>query len=130
MPCIAQTCDAEISVAGKAGPRTIKAADFFLGALTTALGADEIITEVRLPAWPAPRRWGFQEFSRRRGDFALAGIALYYDETGGRASNAHIGVFGVGDRQKRLTPAEAALNGNAVDEALMRDIPLSESQHV
>jgi aerobic carbon-monoxide dehydrogenase medium subunit len=130
MPCIAQTCDAEISVAGKAGPRTIKAADFFLGALTTALSADEIITEVHLPAWPAPRRWGFQEFSRRRGDFALAGIALYYDETGGRASNAHIGVFGVGDRQKRLTPAEAALNGNAVDEALMAKVGEAASASV
>jgi carbon-monoxide dehydrogenase medium subunit len=130
MPCIAQTCDAEISVAGKAGPRIIKAADFFLGALTTALKPDEIITEVHLPAWPAARRWGFQEFSRRRGDFALAGIALYYDENGGKASDSHIGVFGVGDRQKRLTPAEAALNGNAVDEAIMAKVGEAASASV
>lgn len=119
MPCIAQTCDAEIAVMGKAGARIIKAADFFQGALTTALKPDEIITEVHLPAWPAARRWAFQEFARRRGDFALAGIALYYDEAGGKAANAHIGVFGVGDKQKRLGPAEAALNGKAVDEATM-----------
>jgi carbon-monoxide dehydrogenase medium subunit len=119
MPCIAQTCEAEISVTGKAGTRTIKAADFFQGALTTALKPEEIITEIHLPAWPAARRWAFQEFSRRRGDFALAGIALYYDEAGGKAANAHIGVFGVGDKQIRLGPAEAALNGQAVDEAIM-----------
>ena len=56
MPGIAQTCDAEIAVIGKAGARTIKAADFFQGALTTALEPDEIITEVHLPAWPAARR--------------------------------------------------------------------------
>ena len=119
MPCIAQTCDAEIAVTGKAGARRIKAADFFQGALTTALKPDEIITEIHLPAWPAQRRYGFQEFARRRGDFALAGIALYYDEAGGKASNAHIGVFGVGDKQKRLAPAEAALNGKTVDDATM-----------
>jgi carbon-monoxide dehydrogenase medium subunit len=120
MPCIAQTCDAEIAVTGKAGERTIAAGDFFQGALTTALTADEIITEVHLPAWPAGRRYGFQEFARRRGDFALAGIALTYDpDAGGKASNAHIGVFGVGDRPRRLAGAEAALNGNAVDDALM-----------
>jgi carbon-monoxide dehydrogenase medium subunit len=120
MPCIAQTCDAEIAVTGKAGARTIAAGDFFQGALTTALTADEIITEVHLPAWLAGRRYGFQEFARRRGDFALAGIALTYDpDAGGKASNAHIGVFGVGDRPRRLAGAEAALNGYAVDDALM-----------
>jgi carbon-monoxide dehydrogenase medium subunit len=118
MPGIAVTCEAEIAVAGKSGARTIKAADFFLGALTTALKPDEIITEVRLPHWPAGRRFGFQEFARRRGDFAMAGIALFYDtEKGGKAQNAHVGVIGVGDRPRRLAAAEAALNGRAVDEA-------------
>ena len=118
MPGIALACDAEFSVIGKSGARTIKAADFFKGALTTALAPDEIITEVHLPAWPAARRWGFQEFSRRRGDFAMAGVALYYDLDGGKAANAHIGVFGVGDCQRRLPKAEAALNGKAVDDTV------------
>jgi carbon-monoxide dehydrogenase medium subunit len=119
MPGIAQTCDAEISATGRDGVRVIKAADFFLGALTTALHPDEIITEIRLPAWPARRRFGFQEFARRRGDFAMAGIALFYDpDASGKAGNAHIGVFGVGDRARRLGSAEATLNGNAVNEAL------------
>src|SRR5438045_3937189 len=96
MPGIAMTCEAEIVAMGKAGPRTIKAADFFQGALTTALLPDEIIVEIRLPAWPAGRRWGFQEFARRRGDFALAAAALFYDtDPGGKATNAHVGVIGV-----------------------------------
>ena len=118
MPGICQTCDAVITAVGKGGMRTIKAADFFQGALTTALEPDEIITEIHLPAWPAARRHGFQEFARRRGDFAMAGVALYYDVENGKAANAHIGVFGVGDRQRRLPKAEAALTGKAVDEAL------------
>jgi carbon-monoxide dehydrogenase medium subunit len=118
MPGICQTCDAVITAVGKGGTRTIKAADFFKGALTTALEPDEIVTEIHLPAWPAARRWGFQEFARRRGDFAMSGVALYYDLEGGKAANAHIGVIGVGDKQKRLPKAEAALNGKPVEEAL------------
>jgi carbon-monoxide dehydrogenase medium subunit len=118
MPGIAVTCDAEIAVVGKAGARVIKAGEFFQGPLMTALAADEIIVEIRLPAWPATRRWGFQEFARRRGDFALAAAAVFYDQdANGRARNAHIGVIGVADRPLRLPAAEAVLNGQSVDEA-------------
>jgi carbon-monoxide dehydrogenase medium subunit len=120
MPGIAITCDAEMTVVGNGGKRVIKAADFFLGALTTSLEPDEILVEVKLPAWPAGRRYGFQEFARRRGDFAMAGIALFYD-TGadGKATNAHVGVIGVGDKQRRLGKTEAAINGGAVTEAVI-----------
>jgi len=118
MPGICQTCDAVISVMGKGGARTIKAVDFFQGALTTALEPDEIVTEIHLPAWPAMRRYDFQEFARRRGDFAMSGVALFYDIDGGKAANAHIGVIGVGDHARRLPSAEAVVNGKAVDEAL------------
>ena len=118
MPGIAITCDAEIAVVGKAGARVIQAADFFQGPLMTALTPDEIITEVRLPAWPARRRWGFQEFARRRGDFALAAAALFYDtDASGKATNAHVGVIGVADRPLRLSGVEAVLNGAAIDTA-------------
>jgi carbon-monoxide dehydrogenase medium subunit len=117
MPGLAVTCEAEMAVTGRAGSRVIRAADFFLGALTTALEPDEIIAEIRLPAWPRGRRWGFQEFARRRGDFAMAGAALFYDEDGkGRATNAHVGVIGVADRPLRLAAVEEALNAQVVDE--------------
>jgi aerobic carbon-monoxide dehydrogenase medium subunit len=117
MPAVAVTCEAEIAVAGKAGTRTIAAADFFRGPLTTALKPDEIIVEIQLPPWPSGRRFGFAEFARRRGDFAIAGVALFYDrDGGGKARNAHIGAFGVADRPVRLGAAENALDGNAIDE--------------
>src|ERR1700731_1921226 len=94
MPGIALTCEAEIAAVGTSGARAIKAADFFTGALTTALAPDEIIVEVRLPRGPARRRGGFQEFARRRGDFALAAAAVFYDEDArGCATNAHVGVI-------------------------------------
>jgi carbon-monoxide dehydrogenase medium subunit len=116
MPGIAVACDAEIAVVGAAGSRVISADKFFIAPLTTALAADEIITEIRLPAWPVQRRWGFREFSRRRGDFAMAAAAVFYDvDDAGTAHNAHIAAIGVGDRPVRLTAAEAEVNGKLVD---------------
>jgi carbon-monoxide dehydrogenase medium subunit len=118
MPGIAMTCDAEIAVVGTSGARVIQAADFFQGALTTALTSDEIIVEIRLPAWPKRRRWGFQEFARRRGDFAMAAAAVFYDQDdSGKATNAHVGVIGVADRPLRLPAVEDVINGRTIDEA-------------
>jgi aerobic carbon-monoxide dehydrogenase medium subunit len=116
LPGIVVTCEAEITAIGAAGRRVIRAADFFLGPLTTALRPEEIIVELHLPPWPTQRRWGFEEFSRRRGDFALAAAALYYDtQPDGKASNSHVGVMGVGDRPQRLAQVEAILNGRVID---------------
>jgi carbon-monoxide dehydrogenase medium subunit len=118
MPGVVVTCEATMAVTGKSGARVIPADSFFQGALTTALASDEIITEIRFPAWPAGRRFGFEEFALRRGDFALAAAAVFYDQdAGGRAANAHVGVIGVGDRPVRLATVEAALNGARVDAA-------------
>jgi carbon-monoxide dehydrogenase medium subunit len=130
LPAIAVTCEAAIVVLGKAGERVIGAADFFRGPLMTALGADEIITEIRFPAWPAHRRFGFQEFARRRGDFALAAAALFYDEDGGKARNAHVGAIGVADRPLRLAAVEQVLNGNAIDAAIIAKAEAAASASV
>jgi carbon-monoxide dehydrogenase medium subunit len=116
LPGIVVTCDGEITVVGAAGTRKFSASEFFTGPLTTVLRSDEIITELRLPPWPAARRWGFEEFALRQGDFALAGIALYYDEDAqGRACNSRVGVIGACSRPHRLEPVEAALDGRTVD---------------
>jgi aerobic carbon-monoxide dehydrogenase medium subunit len=131
MPGIVVTCEAAIAVTGKSGARVIAAKDFFQGALTTALTPDEIITEIRFPAWPAGRRFGFEEFALRRGDFALAAAAVFYDQdAGGRAANAHVGVIGVGDRPVRLAPVEAVLNGARVDAAVIAQAAAAASAAV
>jgi carbon-monoxide dehydrogenase medium subunit len=117
MPGIAVACDSVIEVVGASGARALAAADLFVGPLATSLQPEEIITAVRLPPWPQTRRWGFEEFSRRRGDYALAAIAVFYDEDDrGRARDAHIGVIGAADTPLRLSAAEQALNGRVVDE--------------
>jgi carbon-monoxide dehydrogenase medium subunit len=109
----------------------IAAADFFVGPLMTVLEPDEIIVEIRFPAWPAQRRWGFQEFARRRGDFAMAAAAVWYDQdASGQARNAHVGAIGVGDRPQRLLPAENALNGRMIDEATIAQAEAAASAAV
>lgn len=116
LPAIAITCDAQITIAGRSGSRRLRAADLIIGPLTTALEPDEIIVALHLPTWPASRRWGFEEFSRRRGDFAIAGVAVYFDEApDGSATNAHVGVFGACSCAHRVVEAEDVLNGHRID---------------
>jgi carbon-monoxide dehydrogenase medium subunit len=120
MPGIAVTCDAQIVVAGRHGERVVPASEFFVGPLSTVLAADELIVAVRLPVWPSARRWGFEELARRRGDFAMAGVAVFYDvDARGHATNAHVGVIGACHRPHRITAAEAVLNGRAIDATVM-----------
>ncbi|MCC6891006.1 MAG: xanthine dehydrogenase family protein subunit M [Hyphomicrobiales bacterium] len=107
-PAIALTCGAQFLLYSRKGPRTVAADDFFFGPLTTALKPDEILIEALLPASAPGARWAFEEFSMRRGDFAIAGIAVLLDPTS--AGDAiRCTAFGVGERARRLTEAEAIL---------------------
>ena len=119
MPGIAMTCDAEIAVVGKSGARVIKAADFFQGPLTTALAPDEIIVEIRLPAWPARPALGVPGIRAPARRFRHGGgrRVLRSGRSAARPTNAHVGVIGVADRPLRLAAVEAVLNGQLIDEA-------------
>ena len=98
-----------------APPRAVAAEDFFTGILETAVEPEELLAEVRLPPWPEGARWGFREFARRRGDFALAGVACRFetDAAGGGCRSVRIGLIGVGDTAVRARRAEAVLEGEA-----------------
>ena len=118
---VAVTCSGEIALTGPAGSRIVRADEFFTGPLSTVRQADEIITELHLPYWPRDRRWAFREFARREGDFALAGVLVFYDEDQhGIVRNAHVGVIGACDRPYRLTVVETLLDGHVVDDDLIR----------
>lgn len=120
LPGLAVATDATLLVAGPRGERTIAAADFFLGPLTTALAEDEILLRLDLPPWPPARRWGFLEFARRRGDFALAGIYAAYDlAADGTVADPHIAVIGAASKPMRLGAAEALLAGRVMDAAVI-----------
>jgi carbon-monoxide dehydrogenase medium subunit len=118
MPGLAVLCDAVIDIAGTRGRRHVRAAEFYLAPLTTVLEADELIEGIRLRRWPRQRRWAFDEFAIRRGDFALAGIGLCYDlDDRGNPSDARIAVIGATDVPRRLSDAENMLNGKPLDNA-------------
>jgi carbon-monoxide dehydrogenase medium subunit len=118
---VATTLDAEIRACGPGGERAIAAADFFLSILTTSLRPDELITEVRLPALGQGWRFGFAEFSRRAGDFALGMALALLRLDGGRVVEARIGVGGAGDRPLRITEAERALVGTVAGPEALAD---------
>jgi carbon-monoxide dehydrogenase medium subunit len=116
MPGLAVVCDGRIVVRGREGERMIAASEFFTGALETALAPDEIIVEVRFPPWKTGRRWGFREFARRRGDFAIVGVAVHFDlDPAGMIADAHVGAIGVAETPRRLPAVEGCLNGKTLD---------------
>jgi carbon-monoxide dehydrogenase medium subunit len=109
MPAVAVTCEAQFEIKSLRGTRIVPADEFFVSVLTTALEADELLVSIRLPAWPSDRRYAFQEFSRRIGDFAMAGCIVFWDEEDGCCANPHVGVFGVADTPIRVREVEKIL---------------------
>ena len=101
LPVVAVGTGATATVAGPAGARTVAAEDLFEGALMTSLADDEMIVDV---AFPVPTRWGFAEFSRRHGDFAL--VTAVVAEVAGQV---RIALGGVGPVPVRGTAGEQVL---------------------
>ena len=116
IPAACLTLDAEFDLAGNSGQRTIKAKDFFLNQLTTALEPVEMLAQIRIPQPGGPWRWGFQEVCRRDGDFALVGAAamLHLDESG-VCIESRVTTFGAGGTPMRMDAAEEYLSGSTVN---------------
>ncbi len=112
LPALMLALDAEFEVRSRAGSRTIAAKDFFQGYLQTSLQDGEILTELRIPALPAPSGSAFVEFARREGDYALTGVAavVALDEDG-TISDARLGLCSAGPAPVRARSAENVLRG-------------------
>ena len=117
---VAATLDATIVAKSTRGERLIAAKDFFAGIMTTALAEDELLAEVRLPLLAKDAKFGFNEFNRRAGDFALASALVSYRLQGGKIIDARVGVGGAEPCPRRIAQAEAALNGQAPGDAAFR----------
>ncbi|MBV9582959.1 MAG: xanthine dehydrogenase family protein subunit M [Chloroflexi bacterium] len=135
LPAIALALDGEMVAESQArGQRTIQADDFFRGYLTTALEADELLTEFRLPAWPSGAGWSFMEVSRRHGDYALVGVAaLVQLDANGTCTDARLAFTGAAPGPVRVREAEAALKGapisaDAINAAAERVAPAIDPQ--
>jgi 2-furoyl-CoA dehydrogenase FAD binding subunit len=95
LPAVAACLDATLEAAGPSGRRTLKAREFFTGAMTTRLEAEELLVRASFPAAGPGEGFGFAEFARRHGDFALAGVAVRVRRS---PREAVLAAFGVSDR--------------------------------
>ena len=96
LPAVASCLDATMVLTSAGGRREVPARDFFTGALSTALQPDELLTEIRFPVTQPGEGFGFGEFARRHGDFALAGVAARV-RTDHNSPVARITCFGISD---------------------------------
>lgn len=123
LPAVAVALGADFVLTSAAGERVVGADEFYLGYMATAIEPNEMLTEVRLPAWKAGRLWAIDEVSRRKGDFAMVGVALWVDlDDGGACTDARITLFGVGGRPVRVEKAEQRLRGAALDDAVLKEV--------
>jgi len=112
LPAVALAVGAEMIVRSRAGERTVAAADFFLGYLSSDVNDDEVLTGVRWPIWPSSAGWSVQEVSRRHGDYALVGLAASLDVDGtGRVAAAALSFFGAASTPVRVSEAEDLMVG-------------------
>ena len=117
---LAATLDATMVAKSTRGERLIAAKDYFEGIMTTALKDDELLAEVRVPIPPVDTKFGFNEFSRRAGDFAMAAALVSYRLQGGFMTDVHVGVGGAEPFPRRIAEAEAALNGQTSGDKVFR----------
>ena len=121
MPMMTLLLNGEAHIASPRGERVVAARDFLLSSLTTALEGDEMVTGIALDKLPPGTGWGFEEFARRHGDYALAAVVATMERRNGRACNVRVAVMGVGDTAARLPGVEAALERQRVDEDAIMD---------
>jgi carbon-monoxide dehydrogenase medium subunit len=134
---VAATLSAEMVARSTRGSRVIAARDYFQGIMTTALEPDELLAEVRLPLLPDKTRWGFYEFNRRAGDFAMGMALVAFEIANGVIAAPRVGVGGAEACPRRIAEAEALLAGRppsaaaftaAADAAAAAIDPLTDAQ--
>jgi carbon-monoxide dehydrogenase medium subunit len=114
--------DADVVVRSARAERNIAITELFQGPFTTALGPDELLTEIRIPL-PASRAGGaYLKLERKVGDFATVGVAVHLVlDSDDRVARGGIGLCAVGAQSLKATGAEAALVGRRPDEAVITD---------
>ncbi len=130
LPACPIASDAVINVTSRRGNRAIKAADFFSGVFQTALEPGEVLASVDIPVVGATERVAFAELTRRRGDYALVGLAAKGTVDGRKFGNLRLVFFSVADRPIVAKETGAALEGKdysletvkAAEDALEADL--------
>jgi carbon-monoxide dehydrogenase medium subunit len=110
LPAAMLITEAEVTLQGPDGQRSVAAADLFKGYMTTEVGPVEVLTEVRIPTLEG---WGYghQKFNRRSEDWAMVGVCAVVKASGGTCEDVRIGLTHMGSVPLRATAAEEALRG-------------------
>jgi carbon-monoxide dehydrogenase medium subunit len=109
---------AELVCQGPQGRRTVKVDEWFQGLMATALREDEVLVEIRAPAWPAGAGTAYLKFPHPASRFAIVGVAAAVTlDRDGKCTKAGVGVTGAGTRATRAKAVEAALVGKRLDAA-------------
>lgn len=119
LPMMTLLLNARLGIASGKGRRTAAPAEFFVGALTTDLGDDEILTDIEFPKLSPQTGWGFEEVARRSGDFALASVATTVTAANGVIAEARIAMMGIGETAMRATDVEKLLTGQQPTQELI-----------
>ena len=115
-PATAIALGVEFVCEGPKGRRTVKVDDWFKGLMQTAVGDDEILVEVRIPAWPAGSGGAYMKFPHPASRFAVVGVAAMVTLDGqGACTKVGVGVTGAGTRAVRAKGVEAGIQGKALD---------------
>lgn len=122
MPLMTRFLDGTITAFSVRGERRIPAAEFFVGSLVNSLEADELVTAVEIDAMPPDAGWGFEEFAKRHGDFALACFATTLRAVDGRATDVRVGMMGVGEIPLRLREIEDIVLGTDLSETVLDSV--------
>ncbi len=120
-PACCVALDAQIVLAGKAGTRTVAARDFFQGLYATAMQPNEIITEVVIPIPAAGTRHAFLELARRRGDYAMVGVAALATFSGGAPRDVRLTFLGAGDKPLSATKTAQVFVNKGISESSLKE---------
>ena len=118
-PAVSLALNATITLIGPDGQRDVAAQDYFLGLYETARKEDELLVAVTFPKVTADEIMIFDELTRRRGDYALCGLAAAFTVKSGVISAARLAYLSIGDTPVLAEAAGRSLVGNKPDQALI-----------
>jgi carbon-monoxide dehydrogenase medium subunit len=110
LPAAMLITEAEVTLQGQGGQRTVAAADLFLDYLTTSVAEDEVLTEIRVPVLDGYGS-SYQKFNRRSEDWAMVGVCAVVKANGSTCEDVRIGLTNVGSTPLRANAVEDALRG-------------------
>lgn len=110
LPAAMLIAEAEVTLQGSGGQRTVAAGDLFKDYLTTAVGEDEVLTEIRVPTLEGYGS-SYHKFNRRSEDWAMVGVCVVVKDSGGTCEDVRIGLTNMASVPLRATVAEEALRG-------------------